>query len=164
VNIKPSRHRFGFSLAWDWQLSNSERLVNPPHDLIGLIPILILDVSDSDWKGKCGVPGLGVTSLNNIYKEPSSLWLDSSFSFPNLKVLKDDANVSKELSNSEKGYTYDNANKSWTKRIINRVKSLPTENITARQEDPTKQVKLFNSIFGHKYLSSLICRVLKIFI
>jgi hypothetical protein len=19
VNIKPSRHRFGFSLAWDWQ-------------------------------------------------------------------------------------------------------------------------------------------------
>jgi hypothetical protein len=23
VNIKPSRHRFGFSLAWDWQYSKN---------------------------------------------------------------------------------------------------------------------------------------------
>jgi hypothetical protein len=25
VNIKPTRHRFGFSLAWDWQYRNPER-------------------------------------------------------------------------------------------------------------------------------------------
>ena len=114
------------------------------------ILILILHISDSDWKGKCGVPGIGGTSLKNIYKEPSSQWddkleeesiktrllrffkswkkkketkasdtkIDSSFTYPRLKVLKGDANLSKELSNSEKGYTSDNTNKSWSKRSI----------------------------------------------
>jgi hypothetical protein len=28
VNIKPPRHRFGFSLAWDWQLEDFEIISN----------------------------------------------------------------------------------------------------------------------------------------
>ena len=138
-----------------------------------------MDISDSGWKGRCGVPGIGVTSLNNIWKEPSSQWddkqeedsiktrllrffksrkkkketkasdtkIDSSFTYPKLKVMKDNENVSNELSNSDKGYTSDNPNRSWTKRGIKRVKSLPKENPTERQIDKTKQVH-FTFVFG----------------
>ena len=86
-------------------------------------------IPDSSWAGRCGVPGIG-NSVNNIYKDPSSLWdskedlrekeniktrllkffksrkkkkkeksdsmIDSSFTFPKLKVMKDDTNMSKE--------------------------------------------------------------------
>jgi hypothetical protein len=164
--------------------------------LLGINTHTILHISDSEWKNKSGVPGIGGTSSNNIYKEPSFLWdenqeednikarllrffksrkkkketkvsvikIDTSFSFPKLKVLKDSANVSKELSNSEKGHTSDNPNKSLTKRSIQRVKSLPTENPSARQEDPTKQVVLFTFVFSDTNFSSLIFRLLEIFI
>ena len=152
----------------------------------------ILHISDSEWKNKSGVPGIGGTSLNNIYKEPSSLWddnqeedsiktrllrffksrerkketkasdikLDPSCTFPMLKVMKDNENVLKELSTSEKGHTSDIPNKSWTKRSITRVKSLPTE----WQKDPTKQVMLFTSVFSDTNFSSLIFRMSEIFI
>ena len=99
--------------------------------LVVTINTHILDVS---WGGRCGVPGIG-TSVNNIYKNPSSLWdvkkeesisakflkffksrkqkkkeklSDSPFTFPRLKVMKDDKNVSKELSNSESGFVFSN--------------------------------------------------------
>ena len=64
VNIKPPRHRFGFSLAWGWQY-NGEDLQNVKSEtLINLVSRL--DRKDVDGKYPCGQCQYKSTTNQNL--------------------------------------------------------------------------------------------------
>ena len=112
-----------------------------------LVVTINTHIPDVSWSGRCDVPCIG-TSVNNIYKDPSSLWdvkkeenIKAKFlKFFKSRKQKDDKNVSKELFNSENGFVFPNQKTKWVKTNIKRVKSLPAEKTLKRA--CTKQVMI----------------------